>query len=152
VKAESHSTGAGNVASSTGDTTLANVNLAGTDVCAALGLSGTCHPAPNTVFLGIPQAVIVFNEQIPGPSGPGVSELRVNAIHIYVLGQGNPLGLPVGADVVISSAESDVHDVGGTVTGTPAPPGPTNVIILPLLGSSAAPKTTTVRAPLLKLL
>ena len=45
---------------------------------------------------------LVINEQVVG-SG---NVITVNAIHLYVLGAGNPLGLPIGSDLVISGATS----------------------------------------------
>lgn len=101
VKATSDSTLAG----STGDTIIAELIVAGFDVCAELGLNPTCEPDPNTVLLLPGTATIVMlNEQIPEPGG-----LTVNAVHIWVLGAGNPFGLPAGAEFIISSAHSDAH-------------------------------------------
>jgi hypothetical protein len=81
-------------------TTIAKLVIGGTDVCAALGLSAICTPPPNTKLLDLSKTLtIVLNEQL---SNSGV--LTVNAVHIYVLGAGNPLGLPVGSDLIISSA------------------------------------------------
>lgn len=146
VRAESTSSASGSptsdppTAASTGKTVLANVDVAGVgDVCDLLfgplpAALDQCEPAPNTVLLGIPDAVIVLNEQTPGPSGPGVTELTVNAIHIYVLGQNNPFGLPANAQIIVASAHSDAASGDGEVAGTPEPaPGPT-IISLPLSG------------------
>jgi hypothetical protein len=81
-------------------TTIAKLVIGGTDVCAALGLTSTCTPPANTKLVDLSKTLtIVLNEQI---SAGGV--LTVNAVHVYVLGAGNPLGLPIGSDLIISSA------------------------------------------------
>ncbi|HUR51466.1 MAG TPA: choice-of-anchor P family protein [Mycobacteriales bacterium] len=81
-------------------TTIAKLVLGGTDLCVALGLTSTCTPAPNTKLLDLSKTLtIVLNEQIVAG---GVR--TVNAVHVYVLGAGNPLGLPIGSDLIISSA------------------------------------------------
>ncbi|HVE99326.1 MAG TPA: choice-of-anchor P family protein [Mycobacteriales bacterium] len=87
---------------STGESVLTDLVVAGTNVCAELGRTSTCQPAANTVLLlDGGTTLVVLNEQ-----SPGASDLRVNAVHIYVLAAGNPFELPVGAEVVISSAYS----------------------------------------------
>jgi hypothetical protein len=89
-----------------GDTIIAELHILGTDVCGALGLSSTCHPAPNTVFIDLPVLKVVLNEQILDADGRG---LTVNAVHIWVLGAVPGSTLPIGAEVIISSAHADVH-------------------------------------------
>jgi hypothetical protein len=95
-------------AASSGSTTIAELVIGGTNVCEALGLESLCTPEPNTELI-IPggPVIVELNEQIPEPGG-----LTVNAVHIWVLGKGNPFGLPVGADIVISNAHSDAHGAG----------------------------------------
>lgn len=95
---------------STGSATIAHLEIGGTDVCEALGLTSVCTPEPNTVLL-IPDGPVLveLNEQIPEPGG-----LTVNAVHIWILGKGNPFGLPVGAEIVIANAHSDAHPAGPT--------------------------------------
>ncbi|MCA1832800.1 MAG: DUF11 domain-containing protein, partial [Actinobacteria bacterium] len=140
VKSESHSFMDGNTATSEGSTTLVDVRLNGTEICGALGLQDPgvngapmCSPKPNTVLLGIPDAVVVLNEQLAG-SGDGASSLTVNAIHIYVLGGDNPFGLPAAADVIVSSSHSDIAVAGAEgITESRNPAGPT-VICFPLHG------------------
>lgn len=89
-------------ATSTGSTTIADLVIAGTDVCATLTLSPTCEPAPNTVLLlDEGNVIVLLNEQIVDGG------LRVNAVHIFVVGAGNPFGLPVGAEIVLSSSFTD---------------------------------------------
>jgi archaellum component FlaG (FlaF/FlaG flagellin family) len=99
-----------------GKTTIAGLEIGGTDVCGALGLTSICTPEPNTELL-IPGGpiLVVLNEQIPEPGG-----LTVNGVHIWILGRDNPLGLPVGADIVISNAHSDAHPAGSiTIDDSP---------------------------------
>ncbi|MEJ7765260.1 MAG: choice-of-anchor P family protein, partial [Acidimicrobiales bacterium] len=81
--------------------TIENLVIAGTNVCSTLGLTATCSPPPNTVLvLDNASSIVVLNEQLDQ------NGLRVNAVHIYVIGAGNPFGLPAGAEIVISSAYS----------------------------------------------
>jgi hypothetical protein len=92
---------------STGSTTIEHLVIGGTDICALLGLSSICSPTENRVLLIDNNTVIVeLRETIPGGD---TSELRVNAVHVFVIGKGNPLGLPVGAEVVLSSSYSGVR-------------------------------------------
>ncbi len=90
---------------SSGGTTIQDLIIGpNSPICPTL-----CQPTPNTVLLLNSGTIIVMlNEQIPGDGS-----LTVNAVHIWIVGKGNPLGLPVGAEVVISGAHSDAH---------PAPP------------------------------
>jgi hypothetical protein len=81
-------------------TTIAKLVLGGQDLCVLLGLTSTCTPPPNTKLLDLSKTLtIVLNEQL---TSNGVT--TVNAVHVYVLGAGNPLGLPIGSDLVISSS------------------------------------------------
>lgn len=88
---------------------IAKLSIAGLDVCGALaalpfppptGPGSVCYPRPNTVLLDASRLLkVVLNEQV---TSGGV--VTVNAVHVYALGAGNALGLPVGADLVLSSA------------------------------------------------
>ena len=102
---------------SEGTTEILGLEIGGTDVCEALGLSSLCKPEPNTELL-IPGGpiLVMLNEQIPEPGG-----LTVNAVHIWILGKGNPFGLPVGADIVIANAHSDAHPAGPIVVEDDTP-------------------------------
>lgn len=89
--------------SSTPSVAIGSFTVNGMDVCAELGLTATCEPDPNTVLLLDGGTVLVLlNEQISDGAG-----MRVNAIHIFVIGRDNPLGLPAGAELIISSAYSN---------------------------------------------
>lgn len=114
IRATSGSDAAGTSASSAGDTVIANLLVAGTDVCDALGVPdpGACHPEPNTLLLSQPGLVIVLNEQIADPSATGSSGLTVNAIRIIVVGPANELGLAVGTEIIIASASSGAASAG----------------------------------------
>ena len=84
-----------------GSSTIVKLVIGSTDVCAALGLQRTCTPAPNTVLIDLTHTLkIVLNEQTVS-NGKAIT---VNAVHIFVLGTGNPLGLPVGSDLIISGS------------------------------------------------
>ncbi|MGH2783778.1 MAG: choice-of-anchor P family protein [Actinomycetota bacterium] len=122
----------------TGKTEIAYLEIGGTDVCAAIGLDSICTPDPNTELL-IPGGpiLVVLNEQIPEPGG-----LTVNGVHIWVLGKGNPFGLPVGADIVISNAHSDAHPAESIVVDdSPA------VINVKALSAPSAKKLGTIEVP-----
>jgi len=110
VRAESRSDATAETGSSTGSTTLVGLQIGGNDVCDALGLNDACTPAPNTTieFPGV--ALVILNEQVPDPSGTGVTGLTVNAIHVIVLGG----DVPVGAEVIVSSAHSGARAAGAT--------------------------------------
>jgi hypothetical protein len=103
--------------------------LGGEDVCASLGIQDQiCRPAPNTEYTvgatsGSAVLRIVLNEQLTtndrfgdplarGRVGQSSTAITVNAVHIQVLGPGNPLMLPVGTEIIISSAHCGA-DRGG---------------------------------------
>jgi hypothetical protein len=91
----------------TGDSLIAELVLAGTNLCNALGLASTCEPAPNTeISLPAAGVLVRLNEQIQDAEPHG---LTVNAIHVFVLGEGNPMGLPVGAEILIGSVRVGVR-------------------------------------------
>jgi uncharacterized repeat protein (TIGR01451 family) len=89
------SSASANASGLTGATTIVNLRIGG------LAVSVLAHPAPNTVLIDVSRTLkLVFNEQVVG-SGHVIT---VNAIHLYVLGAGNPLGLPVGSSLIISGS------------------------------------------------
>jgi uncharacterized repeat protein (TIGR01451 family) len=78
-----------------GSTTIVNLRIGG------VAVNVLNNPAPNTVIIDVTRTLkLVVNEQIVG-SG---NVIDVNAIHLYVLGPGNPLGLPVGSSLIISGS------------------------------------------------
>ena len=93
-----------------GTATIADLAIGDNHLC---GVPNVCRAPPNTVLL-IPggPVLVMLNEQLPTEHG-----ITVNAVHIWVLGQDNPLGLPVGAEIVISSATAEAFPA-------PEPPGP----------------------------
>jgi uncharacterized repeat protein (TIGR01451 family) len=94
-------------ATSTGSTTIEHLVIGGADICDLLGLTDVCSPQENQVLLIDNDTLIVeLRETIRGGD---TSEMRVNAVHIFVVGKGNPLNLPVGAEVVLSSSYSGVR-------------------------------------------
>ena len=98
---------AGADGSVTARTLLTSLSIGGTDIpaeiCTGSDDPTLCEPEPNTVLLpeGLPVRV-VLNEQFD-TSTPEKSEITVNAIHVYALGG----DLPLGADVIVSSAHCD---------------------------------------------
>lgn len=85
-----------------GDAQIGNLKIAGVGACGAG--QAACAPAPNTVVL-LPGAggpvIVVLNEQVRSAHG-----ITVNAVHVYVMGSGNALGLPAGAELIIGQAQS----------------------------------------------
>jgi hypothetical protein len=129
VGAQCQSSASSSSKSSTGSTTLVGLSLGGTDICSSLMLNPLCTPAPNTDIFpsgsGGP-VLIRLNEQVCENGGtlaahcadgsvPGHTGITVNAIHVFVLGAGNPFGLPIGADVVVASATCDAQTVTPTI-------------------------------------
>src|SRR5205823_3364767 len=96
--------------------------LGGNDVCQQLQLGPACTPDPNTHVTNSGDLDVILNEQTPAPSKDDCSGITVNAVHIHALGPGNSIGLPVGADVIISKAHCDsCKAASGTPTPTPTP-------------------------------
>jgi hypothetical protein len=117
VRAECTADHSGEAGSTTAATTILGATLGGEDLCAALGLEPLCTPEPNTeIVSGF--VLVRLNEQIDR-STETKSDVTVNAIHLFVLGEGNPLGLPVGADVIVASAHCDAGRGLGIVVDDP---------------------------------
>ena len=64
-------------------------------------------PSPNTT-IPIPGGAVILNEQIPGGDGVHTSALTVNMIHVTLR---DPVTGTITADVIVSSAHSDVNFV-----------------------------------------
>lgn len=105
VRAQCRSTASRSGASSSGSATIARLSIAGTDVCAALGLDARCNPPPNTVLELGSALRVVLNEQLLDSRDPRSTAITVNAVHVT----GNTFGS--GFDVVVSSAHCDAHAV-----------------------------------------
>jgi len=89
------STAAATSSTLTGSTTIVNLRIGN------LPISVLANPSPNTVIIDVTRTLkLVVNEQFVG-SGHVIA---VNAIHLYVLGAGNPLGLPIGSSLIISGS------------------------------------------------
>jgi hypothetical protein len=115
-------TGSGG-SSSTGTTTLLKPVIGGTPggtaICLPVIPDDTCSPAPNTDIGGAPVGTLIrLNEQFcdggtptpgmaPSCTGTNASGITVNAIHVFIIGEDNPLGLPVGAEIIVSNAHCD---------------------------------------------
>ncbi|HEX3542415.1 MAG TPA: choice-of-anchor P family protein [Acidimicrobiales bacterium] len=84
--------------SSTGSTTIARLVIGGQSINVA-------NLPPNTTINLILGAKVILNEQTAttGPGGDRV--LTVNAVHVLL-----PPLLGLGADVVVASASSDIHN------------------------------------------
>jgi hypothetical protein len=85
-----------------GEARLGSLVIGGFNACGSA--DAACAPAADTSLLlpgpGGP-VLVVLNEQVHSPHG-----ITVNAVHIYVLGNGNSLGLPAGAELIIGQAQS----------------------------------------------
>ena len=113
----------GNTLKTTGSTTLLNVVLGGKNLCEEAGLEDGCSPAPNTnvstrEILGLQGLQVILNEQKPVPNG-----IEVTAVHVHVLGPGNFLDLPVGAEVIVSRSHCDAAPACGQANGGCTAPG-----------------------------
>jgi hypothetical protein len=118
---ESSATSSGSASS--GNAEILGLKIAGNNVCTGLMIDPACTPEPNTDLPLLPMGTLLrLNEQYcdggtptpavtPSCTGPNASGITVNAIHIFIVGENNPLGLPVGADVVISHAHCDTKKV-----------------------------------------
>jgi hypothetical protein len=89
------STAAATSTTLTGSCTIVSLKIG------TIAVNVLANPAPNTVLIDVTRTLkLVINEQIVGRG----HVITVNAIHLYVLGAGNPLGLPIGSDLVISGS------------------------------------------------
>jgi hypothetical protein len=70
-------------------------------------------PSPNTT-IPIPGGAVILNEQIPEGDGAHTSGLTVNMIHVVLK---DPLTGTITADIVVSSAHSDVNFVPAPKAG-----------------------------------
>ena len=70
-------------------------------------------PSPNTT-IPIPGGAVILNEQIPEGDGVHTSGLTVNMIHVVLK---DPLTGTITADIVVSSAHSDVNFVPAPKVG-----------------------------------
>ena len=126
ARAECTSTTGASGSTSSGTTTLLLPAIGGTPICLPVVPGDTCKPAPNSDIPGPPNGTLIrLNEQYcdgqtptpgatPSCTGANASGITVNAIHVFILGEGNPFGLPVGADIVISNAHCDSANVPST--------------------------------------
>ncbi|HEX2699672.1 MAG TPA: choice-of-anchor P family protein [Acidimicrobiales bacterium] len=123
-----HSTGAGS--------TLVNLKIGLTTIGAT--------PAPNTTVPLVGLGSVVLNEQTSKVTNKGAS-YSVNMIHVFITTQ-NLLGIPVGTDIVVAHAKSDLHGptlaiLDGRAYGTSAnvgelvESGPTALVSMPCLGT-----------------
>ena len=107
VVAMSSSTANGSTATSTAEgSTLIGLSINGSppvDVA----------PSPNTT-IPIPGGAVILNEQITGGDGVHTSALTVNMIHVTLK---DPLTGTITADIIVSSAHSDVNFTPAPKTG-----------------------------------
>jgi hypothetical protein len=76
-----------------------------------LGLPVSANPAPNTTIVLPGIGSVVLNEQSTS-TFPDFSVLTVNMIHVHVT-LSNLLGYPVGTDIVVGQAMSEVQAISG---------------------------------------
>ena len=123
LQADCSSSASSNGSASSGNAILVGLTIGGENVCGDLMLEPLCSPAPNTEIPGpSPNTLIRLNEQRcddgtlpsgtpPQCTGANSSGITINAVHVFLLGDGNPGELPINGDIIISSAHCD--------TGTP---------------------------------
>jgi len=104
------------MASSTADGSAARSSAEGSTLI-GLSINGSTPvdvtPSPNTT-IPIPGGAVILNEQIPEGDGVHTSALTVNMIHVVLK---DPLTGTITADVVVSSAHSDVNFVPAPKAG-----------------------------------
>lgn len=92
---------------STAGTTLAGLTLGGSDVCQELQLGPLCTPEPNTRLTNSQDLDVIVNEQRADPAVSGCTGITVNGVHVHAFGPANSLGLPAGADLILSNGHCD---------------------------------------------
>lgn len=119
-----------------------------------LGLPILITPPPNTT-IGLPGVgKVVLNEQVVNTINPGNSHFSVNMLHVYVT-LPNVLNIPLGTEVVVSSATSGIQIIpgvaavdgiayGSTIMGSLVQSSPTAKIILPCRGTNGVVNTNTI--------
>src|SRR5262249_35496522 len=118
-----------------------------------LGIPINYMPAPNTTIALPGIGKVVLNEQLTSSVYPDNLHFSVNMLHVYIT-LPNLLGIPLGTEVVVSSATSGVTvingyggvdgiGVGTTITGT-VQNGPTAKIYLPCGGTDGIVKSNSV--------
>jgi len=107
VVAMSSSTANGSTATSTGE----GSTLIGLSINGSPPLDVT--PPPNTT-IGIPGGAVTLNEQVLEGDGVHTSAITVNMIHVVLK---DPLTQTITADIVVSSAHSDVNFVPAPKAG-----------------------------------
>ena len=107
VVAMSSSTANGSTASSTGEgSTLIGLSINGS---APVDMT----PPPNTT-IAIPGGAVMLNEQVLEGDGVHTSAITVNMIHVVLK---DPLTGTITADIIVSSAHSDVNFIPAPKTG-----------------------------------
>ena len=107
VVAMSSSTANGSTASSTGEgSTLIGLSINGS---APVDVT----PPPNTT-IAIPGGAVMLNEQVLEGDGVHTSAITVNMIHVVLK---DPLTGTITADIIVSSAHSDVNFIPAPKTG-----------------------------------
>lgn len=119
-----------------------------------LGLPILFTPPPNT-SVGLPGiGKIVLNEQVVNTINPGNTHFSVNMLHVYVT-LPNLLNIPLGTEVILSSATSGIQVIpgvaavdgigyGSTVISSLVQSSPTAKIILPCRGTNGIVNTNSL--------
>ncbi len=97
-------TGIGHVTYSSAGSSFTNLRV--------LGLPINLMPAPNTTIALPGIGKVVLNEQVTNSIYPGNLHFSVNMLHVYVT-LPNLLGIPLGTEVVVSSATSGIQLING---------------------------------------
>jgi hypothetical protein len=119
-----------------------------------LGIPFLFTPAPNTT-IGLPGiGKVVLNEQLTTTLDPGNVHFTVNMIHV-VVSLPNLLNIPIGTEVVVSSATSGIQIIPGVaavdgigygtqIQGSTVQSSPTARILLPCRGTNGVVNTASV--------
>lgn len=88
-----------------GGTTLADLVVAGTDVCGSLGAAETCRPAPNTVVEIPGVGVAILNEQLAS-GGEDEADVTVRALRLLVTAGEETAGLEPRSEVIVAESHA----------------------------------------------
>jgi hypothetical protein len=139
-------TGIGQFTYSSAGSSFANLRV--------LGIPINYMPAPNTTIALPGIGRVVLNEQITNSIYPGNAHFSVNMLHVFVT-LPNLLGIPLGTEVVVSSATSGVTLItgigavdgisyGSQITGSLIRSSQSAKIFLPCGGTNGIVKSTSV--------
>src|SRR5262249_28001613 len=118
------------------------------------GVQQSSNVAANTTIALAGLGTVVLNQQIV-TGGTATARLTVNMIHVYITVANNLLGIAVGTQLIVASADSSLQVVDGPgvlygfsygtrVSGKLVQSSSTAIIYLPCLGTDGQTRTNTL--------